>query len=230
MVDGAESVSADSPIGSAARTSPQTFVPGTRPKLRELVLPAKNSFIGAWFLEDLTVCDGMLDYFATCQAFERAPGIVGSMNGPRLDRKAKDSVDLFVHPNMSDPRVRRYIDGLYGVIEMYKEKFRYAFTSAPWAIESGFNIRHYPPGGGFFIWHTERTCGAQWCVYRHLAFMTYLNDVEDGGETEFFYQDVKVRPQKGLTMFWPSDWTHTHRGLPAPREQKSIVTGWLKFQ
>ena len=69
----------------------------------------------------------------------------------------------------------------------------------------------------------------QQCVYRHLAFMTYLNDVNEGGETEFFYQEAKIRPRKGLSLIWPTDWTHTHRGVPAPKEQKTIVTGWLKF-
>jgi hypothetical protein len=208
---------------------PKTFVPGALPRLEEFVVHATNSFIGAWFLEDLTVCDGMLDFFATCDAFERAPGVVGSMAGPRLDKKAKHSTDLHVDVNMKDARLRRYVDGLHGVIEMYKQKYRYAFTSSPWTIESGLSIQQYPPGGGFVVWHTERSGGMQHCVYRHLAFMTYLNDVEEGGETEFFYQNVKVKPRKGLTLFWPSDWTHTHRGVPAPRESKTIVTGWLKF-
>jgi 2OG-Fe(II) oxygenase superfamily len=208
---------------------PGTFAPGALPRLKEHVLPATSSFIGAWFLEELTVCDGMLEFFTTCEAFERAPGVVGSMTGPRLDKKVKDSIDLHVDVNMKDARLRRYIDGLYGVIEMYKQKYRYAFTSAPWTIEPGLSIQQYPPGGGFVVWHTERTGGMQHCVYRHLAFMTYLNDVDEGGETEFFYQNVKVQPRKGLTMLWPADWTHTHRGVPAPKEPKAIVTGWLKF-
>ena len=59
--------------------------------------------------------------------------------------------------------------------------------------------------------------------------MTYLNDIEDGGETEFFYQKLKVKPQKGLTLIWPVDWTHTHRGVPSMTEEKIIATGWYYF-
>jgi hypothetical protein len=206
-----------------------TFVPGAGPALREAVFQARDSFIGGWFLDDPTICDGMLEFFETCDAFERGPGVVGSADGPRLDRKAKDSTDLVVDVHMKDARLRRYIDALYGVIEMYKRKYRYAFSSAPWSIEPGLSIQQYPPGGAFAVWHTERTGGMQQCVYRHLAFMTYLNDVEEGGETEFYHQELKVKPRKGLTLFWPTDWTHTHRGLPAPRERKTIITGWLKF-
>jgi hypothetical protein len=59
--------------------------------------------------------------------------------------------------------------------------------------------------------------------------MTYLNDVESGGETEFLYQNLKIKPQKGLTLIWPTDWTHTHRGIPSMEEEKMIVTGWVHY-
>jgi hypothetical protein len=59
--------------------------------------------------------------------------------------------------------------------------------------------------------------------------MTYLNTVTDGGETEFFWQKIKVKPEKGLTLIWPSDFTHTHRGIPSPSQKKYIVTGWFNI-
>jgi hypothetical protein len=59
--------------------------------------------------------------------------------------------------------------------------------------------------------------------------MTYLNDVTDGGETEFFYQKLKIKPEKGLTLIWPSDWPWTHRGIPSHTEDKYITTGWVHF-
>jgi len=59
--------------------------------------------------------------------------------------------------------------------------------------------------------------------------MTYLNDVDDAGQTEFFYQQVKIKPIKGLTLFWPADWTHTHRGVTSLTQTKYITTGWYSF-
>ncbi len=197
--------------------------------MKAYVPEAKNSFIAGWFLDDVTVCDGMLELFDTCEVFERGPGLVGTMNGPMLNKEIKNSTSLTVHVRMRDVRLQRYVAAFYDVIEMYKQKYSYAFTSAPWAIEETLSLERYPPGGGFLKWHTERTGGMQQCVYRHLAFMTYLNDVHEGGETEFFYQEAKIKPRKGLSLIWPTDWTHTHRGVPAPKEQKTIVTGWLKF-
>ena len=61
--------------------------------------------------------------------------------------------------------------------------------------------------------------------FRVLVFMTYLNDVPDGG-TMFKYQDLIVPAKKGLTLIWPTDFTHTHRGIPSPTQEKWIATGW----
>jgi hypothetical protein len=59
--------------------------------------------------------------------------------------------------------------------------------------------------------------------------MTYLNTVEEGGGTEFYHQKLTVSAEEGVTVIWPADWTFTHRGVVAPREEKIIVTGWLSF-
>ena len=63
---------------------------------------------------------------------------------------------------------------------------------------------------------------------RHLVFMTYLNDVPDGG-TEWYYQDLKLPAEKGLTILWPADWTHTHRGIISMSTTKYIITGWYSY-
>ena len=62
-----------------------------------------------------------------------------------------------------------------------------------------------------------------------LVFMTYLNDVNIDGETEWKYQKLKVKPKTGLTVIWPPYWTHLHRGIVSKKEEKIIVTGWYSF-
>ena len=58
-----------------------------------------------------------------------------------------------------------------------------------------------------------------------MAWMVYLNDVEEGGETEFLYQKLKVKPSKGTILIWPGCYTHLHRGN-TPMTNKYIATGW----
>jgi len=58
--------------------------------------------------------------------------------------------------------------------------------------------------------------------------MTFLNDVPNGG-TQFFYQELTIPAKKGLTIIWPAEWTHTHKGQITKEHEKMIFTGWLSF-
>ena len=73
--------------------------------------------------------------------------------------------------------------------------------------------------------HSERTSiDTLHCI---LAWMTYLNDVVEGGTTYFEYYDLEIKPRKGLTLIWPAEWTHAHKGNVLHSGSKYIVTGWM---
>jgi hypothetical protein len=117
---------------------------------------------------------------------------------------------------------------LQKVLDCYKKEYPWCDEFSSWGITETVNIQHYAPKEGYFFWHTERSSTVHPAATRHLVFMTYLNDVNEDGETEFYHQKIKVKPEKGLTLIWPADWTFTHRGIPSPHE-KYIVTGWLHY-
>ena len=57
-----------------------------------------------------------------------------------------------------------------------------------------FNIQKYLKGDHFSKVHSERTNLST--IHRIFAWMTYLNDVEDGGTTDFKYYDLKIKPKR----------------------------------
>ena len=61
-----------------------------------------------------------------------------------------------------------------------------------------------------------------------IRYMAYLNDVEEGGETEFLYQSIRVKPKQG-TMVCPSSFTHTHRSNPPLKGDKYMINGWVEY-
>lgn len=83
------------------------------------------------------------------------------------------------------------------------------------------------PGQGYHVWHTE--VDSLRSSRRLAAYILYLNDVTDGGETEFLYLKRRVQPKQGRLMLWPSGYVHTHRGNPPLSGTKYILTGWLEF-
>jgi len=62
-----------------------------------------------------------------------------------------------------------------------------------------------------------------------MAFMVYLNDIKEGGETEFLYQKCRFKPKRNTLLLWPSGFTHTHRGNPPISGDKYIITGWIEY-
>ena len=59
--------------------------------------------------------------------------------------------------------------------------------------------------------------------------MIYLNDVEEGGETEFLYQPKRIKAEKGKIVIFPADFMHTHRGNPPISNEKYVLTGWFNI-
>ena len=88
-------------------------------------------------------------------------------------------------------------------------------------------IQKTEPGEGYHRWHTE-AAERQHCT-RLFAFMLYLNDIDDGGETEFLYLKKRFKPTKNQLLLWPAGFTHTHRGNPPLTESKYVITGWIEF-
>ncbi len=60
--------------------------------------------------------------------------------------------------------------------------------------------------------------------------MFYLNDVAEGGETEFFHQQRSLKPRAGTMVIAPAGFTHTHRGCVPRSGDKYILTSWILFQ
>lgn len=90
-----------------------------------------------------------------------------------------------------------------------------------------FKVQKTPIGGGYHVWHYESS-SRQTCN-RLLTWTVYLNDVEEGGETEFLYQHLRIKPKAGTLVIWPAAFTHTHRGNPPLSNEKYIITGWIEF-
>ncbi|MBB5205544.1 hypothetical protein HNQ51_002863 [Inhella inkyongensis] len=86
--------------------------------------------------------------------------------------------------------------------------------------------------GNYNYWHCE-TYPAQpdaETLHRALLFMVYLNDVDEGGETDFYYQGRSLKPRAGTLVIAPAGFTHTHRGRVPLSGDKYILTSWILFQ
>lgn len=180
-----------------------------------------ESFIGVWQLDPAKdFCDGIIDYFENSKEIPKQ----------RTDTEYKNCYEMFISSTTD-----YYISFLCQELlpALYSEyKYKYNnLPSAPQVCSDVTKIQKYcPPNDAYGEWHHERVSLDPTSISRHLVWMMYLNDVEDAGETEFYFQKIKVKPKAGKMVIWPPDWTHTHRGIPSPTETKYIATGWFKHR
>ena len=91
-----------------------------------------------------------------------------------------------------------------------------------------FKVQKTSPSGGYHVWHIEQGFDEP-TSKRIMVYTLYLNDVEEGGETEFLIQSKRVKPKQGTVCIFPASYTHIHRGNPPLSGSKYIITGWLEY-
>ena len=189
---------------------------------------SKNpNFIGCWMLEDTSVCDGMIDFFEHNKDAQK-PGVTTTR---KVEEKSKKSTDISIAPlDLEKEKFRivsTYIEHLKVCYLDYLEQWEFLKSFLPGMHIGAFNIQKYDEGGHFTGLHSERTSLNS--LHRILAWMTYLNDVPESGETEFPMFGLKVKHETGKTLIWPAEWTHAHLGSVVKKGTKYIITGWMHF-
>ena len=181
-----------------------------------------KTFIGGWYMPE-DVCDQVLNFFNDQKLFHK-PGITGAEKKEIVE--VKKCTQMYIIPDAKE--LNLYNVHLKLILDTYKQKYRYADHVNYYAITENMSVQHYKPGEGYYEWHMEND-GHRHTMYRHLVFMTYLNDVENGGTEFLYFPDLNIQARKGLTLIWPAGWTHTHRGVVSNVDEKYITTGWFSF-
>lgn len=183
-------------------------------------------FIGAWHMDKAALCQDIIDFFE-----QQRPAQKAGRTSYGLDHHVKKSTDLTVHPNdlrnAPHQTLVPYFSELRACYADYLQQWPFLKTMLNDIDIGEFNIQRYDPGGHFAATHSERTTLEH--AHRVLVWMTYLNDVTDGGETNFLHFDLNVKPERGKTLIWPAEWTHAHSGKMVKSGHKYIITGWMHF-
>jgi len=175
-------------------------------------------------------CRGIIDYFEWCDQNNR------TWKRSEATKLQKDDTSTLLNPK-NYWVINFCRDHLSGYIEEFNRAFwDECYPSYVSEIDilrqlSNHTIFTYKvqktiPSGGYHVWHSEHSHIHQ---QRIAAYILYLNDVPDGGETEFLYQRKRIAAREGSLVIFPASYTHAHRGNPPLRGTKYIMTGWIEF-
>jgi hypothetical protein len=180
-------------------------------------------------LDDQT-CNNIINYFESLRGLNHVHNQTAYAKGPPHVNRKDESIFLTVPDVISldktQPILNSFVESFWKCYEDYTSEYSVLQTSG----QHGFyqvRIQKTDPGGGFHNWHFENY-DAITCT-RVVTWMFYLNDIEDGGETEFLYLNKRIKPEAGRLVIWPASYTHAHRGNPPLLGSKYIITSWLNY-
>ena len=183
-------------------------------------------FIGSWNIKNNDLCKQIINFFEENKTLHKK-GAIGS----GIDQTKKKTTDIEINPHdlKNDEFIcfNNYMDELHKCFIDYQHQWPFLKSIIKDVDIGSFNVQKYSKGDHFSKVHAER--GNSQHSERLFAWMTYLNDVDDGGKTNFAHYDIKIKPEIGKTLIWPAEWTHAHSGEILNNGEKYIITGWMNF-
>ena len=103
-----------------------------------------------------------------------------------------------------------------------------AYDGGPFHFTT-LKIQKTLPTEGYHVWHIEHGKGFD-NEPRAFVYSIYLNDVKEGGETEFLHFSKRIKPTTGRIVIWPAAFPYVHRGNPPLSGKKYILTSWMNLR
>ena len=165
--------------------------------MNRIDLKDKTNFIGSWNIDNNDLCKRIIEFFENNKNLQKKGTTVSGVN-----EKVKKSIDLSIDPKkLNNPEfvdVKDYFSKLFECYQDYKIQWPFLDKTLEVVDIPKFNIQKYNLGGHFSSVHCERDSKQN--MHRTFAWMTYLNDVDEGGETYFEHFNLKIKPKTGQTL------------------------------
>ena len=126
----------------------------------------------------------------------------------------------------SDKLVRSFLPSIKKYVDDYLQD--YSLLGESNFLLYDVKAKRIPVAGGFHKWHYENASHES--ATRRFVVQAYLNTIKEGGETEFLYQNKRIKAVQGTLLIWPAGYTHVHRGNPPIGQDKYILTSWGMLQ
>lgn len=167
------------------------------------------------------VCEEIIDFFEKNEPLQKK-GISGEIYNPSVKKTLDISINLRNIPDGLVSSFSMIIENIKKNIILYNATNHINFNYEDLLI-SDVNIQKYIQKEFYYKSHHDFCVERD--VYRVYTFIYYLNDVDCGGETDFYFMNIK--PECGKLLIFPSDTWFQHEGRVSISNDKYILTGWF---
>jgi len=143
-------------------------------------------------------------------------------NKDNLKSQYRTSQDLSTAKNNSNEYIKKFETKCEFVfnqcLDSYKKEMMIGYEIYN---PEGFNILKYEPGEHFGSHYDSHPA-----IKRCISGLIYLNDDYIGGELEFVYFNVKIKPKSGTVILFPPNYPYRHIAHPVESGTKYSVATW----
>lgn len=148
------------------------------------------------------------------------------------DVRSKEAQVIYLDPDVlqaEDPEFLGMIQQCHQNIAHCVDEYIRSFEiikPAPIQVDQ-VDFMKYPRGEGFYGRHID--AGSRALQHRVLSFVLYLNDVGEGGETDFPLQGKQIAPQAGKLAIFPSAFCFVHGSTMAVSDPKYVLVAFSSY-
>ncbi len=192
-----------------------------------LKINTSNHFISSWSINDEDLNE-IIDYFNSSHENHTQ----GAFKPGLIDKAKKDCIELSIKPKDVDEKklnfIFNYLNKIKNCYADYIEQWGYLQNNTQKIYIGSIKIEKYLLSGH----HKEYQCDRNdiHTSHKSLSWITFLNNTEkEEGCMNFKYFDCSIQPKKGLTLMWPSDWTHINNHDVVKTQDKLTIRGNIQF-
>lgn len=144
--------------------------------------------------------------------------------GPYQDARSNEIIGVTYFANLYNNPVMQNIHNQFNMLLLattgtYAK--RYNIHENFW--HEPYNLLKYS-GGQEYKEHYDGGTGIGRCI----SALVYLNDNYDGGEIEFINFGIKIKPEPGMLILFPSNYAYRHVAHPVTNGTKYNLVTWIK--
>jgi len=174
-------------------------------------------------------CNKAIDLYENQNKFNNTVNRIGGEKAPILQ---KQDQQYFAAPNNIDVWWEELKPMMINFEMAWRHYIQNTGADSAYGVPFHFTclkIQKTLPTEGYHVWHIEHGKGFD-TEARAFVFSIYLNDVEEGGETEFLHFSKRIKPKTGRIVIWPAGFPYLHRGNPPLSGEKYILTSWMMLR
>ena len=176
----------------------------------------ENAFSKEWCNNLINVFEGYSSYHKSRKEADRG-----------VDPIFKDDTSIFLNEIEKESKLCDDLNKIFfqNIYPLYAHKYKIERLFEFDLFVDKYKLQKTYPTEGYHVWHYESSHPS--VFNRTMVYTLYLNDIEEGGETEFLLQSKRIKPTQGTFCLFPAGYTHIHRGNPPLSNPKYILTGWI---